>query len=159
MTKASSGADRYRAAQRKKVAALVGLVVVLGLVWVVTAVTNRPKAVVAKPAQEAASQGERKVGDSGQDPKQSEVRVWWPGELVRDPFDFDRQAYRKRQIVQPTISHHYQLQGTVLGDDPRALINGAVVRPGDTVDGAMVKTITHGHVILSVDGVETTLGP
>jgi hypothetical protein len=48
---------------------------------------------------------------------------------------------------------HWQLQSTLVGAERRvAVINGAVVTEGDTVDGAFVHTIDYTTVLLEANG-------
>lgn len=160
MRRANAAADHHRAAEKKKVIILVSLVSALGVVWLVNFMKGPSQQAAGKPpipspSTTAVSPIEESPEES---PERIEVAVDWPVASRRNPFGFDDQAYQKQEVRTPVIKRNYQLQGTILGKDPRALINGKGYRIGESIDGAIVKAIDHGQVILQVDGGEIVVG-
>ncbi len=160
MKHASKVAQKRQAANRKKLVVLGVLLSVLAVIWVQAAL----KGTKAKPAAKAvppSKRGQVSVSSQGTDTHtvpQGQVTVVWPATLIRDPFDLDLPGYDRRQVPRHEGSHTFKLQGTILGEDPRALINGKAIGLGDTIAGGVVKRIEHGHVIIEVNGVERKIG-
>jgi hypothetical protein len=50
------------------------------------------------------------------------------------------------------------LQSTLLGQPPRAIINGRLLVPGDRINGFTLRRITRREVILEMNGFEVRLG-
>ncbi len=49
------------------------------------------------------------------------------------------------------------LQSTILGERPRAVINGTTVAPGQRIKGFEVKGVMPRRVVLEMNGVEVYL--
>jgi hypothetical protein len=49
------------------------------------------------------------------------------------------------------------LQATMLGEQPRAVINGQALKPGEKVRGFELREIRAGDVVLRMDGIDVRL--
>lgn len=161
MKRTGAGADAHAAAKKKQIIALAVLLTVLAVIWLSAALKDTPSAASGTPVsapKPAAVNSASPVSDV-RSAQRLQVQVQWPAMLIRDPFGFDEDEYDQQQTERPRIDQSaFELQGTILGDDPRALINGQAIRIGGTIRGAIVKKIEHGHVIIEIDGVDVRLG-
>jgi len=157
MRRTTSAADLQRAAQKKKVIILAVLVGVLGLMWLINALKGPPAPAVGSPSSSTMTTAPNvsPAVVENLEPPRIEVQIDWPAVSTRDPFVFDDQEYEKQEVQAPVVKHVFDLQGTILGNDPRALINGKGYRIGQSVDGAVIKRIGHGQVTLEIDGVRS----
>lgn len=65
----------------------------------------------------------------------------------------EQQRIREAQRAASSLT----LQSTVLGDSPRAVINGVPVAPGKKIGGFLVKQIHARYVVIEMNGVEIKL--
>ena len=158
MRRTNADANRQRAADKKKMIILGSLVGVLGVIWSVNFLKGPSQKAAGRPSVSATAVVQLVSEPVETRPVRMEVPVDWPASSRRNPFGFDDQAYQKEQVEAPMIKRDFQLQGTLLGKDPRAFINGKGYRIGESIDGAILKAIDHGQVILQVDGAEIVVG-
>ncbi len=111
------------------------------------------------------------------------VAVNLPPKLTRDLFAFDASGYARTATItpdepdirlsgksdeKPTDDRHQDvevaraasglvLQTTILGDQPRAMINGQVLRPGQKIKGFELKKVLPRQVMLEMNGIEVRL--
>jgi len=75
-----------------------------------------------------------------------------PGDLV------DEQDERRRlRLAVESQARSLKLQSTMLGKDSRALINGVLLEPGQTIEGFELKEVRSRQVTLVMRGIEVTL--
>lgn len=161
MNRSIKAAERRREAQKKKGIILGVLIGVLGLIWLKSLFTGRPDSAVGSTAvaPTVSMPANAPSQNNGQNRNQRPVvHVAWPVVSTRNPFLFDADSYEKKAALVTDNERRFDVQGTLLGDDPRALINGRMLRVGESIDDAVLKRIEHAHVILEVDGVEVTVG-
>ena len=108
------------------------------------------------------------------------VKIDIPTRLPRDLFALDPTGYARVPNEQPDIrppekspdkstddnqaasdfanaARGLVLQTTILGDQPRAMISGQVLRPGQTIKGFVLRKVLPRQVVLERDGVELKL--
>ena len=158
---------------------LVALVVLLGVLAVFTArvVLKRPTRAAAAPSAQPTESTDHPANMGGVAPaQQPSVHVKWPAVLSRDPFTFDSGSYvgkppkepvaiiedepdpdQSDDQVEQSARKNLVLQGTILGDDPRALVNGRIYTLGKKVDGYVIKKIEHRRIVIEMKGTEMVL--
>ncbi len=167
MKRTHNGASRHQAAQKKKFVMLGILLAGLGLIWGRIALQGspRPKRNKQTSAQKISpTAAQATTGQIGAE-SQPTIEVDWPATLTRDLFRYegmasDNQEPEATQGIGPRAEaalRSLTLQGTMLGDDSRALINGETVHEGDSVNGVTIRRIEQHHVIVEVNGIEAKL--
>jgi len=159
-------------ADRAKFSVMVALVGVALLLWGRVLTERVPRTATASPSeivvvnQPAATALEEEISDVTE-LVYADVRQT----LARDLFAIDRQRFAQKpkletdsitQAKSPSyrtdvedtarLAAALRLQSTVLGDEPRAMINGSLVGPGQKVMGFVVKEIMHRQVVVERDG-------
>ena len=89
-------------------------------------------------------------------PKQSkgifdQVHSW-----VQQTYSRERERYLKIEAIR-NQAESLSLQSTMVGPSPSALINGRVVRIGETIEGFKVVSIKPNTCVISKDGIELEL--
>lgn len=109
-------------------------------------------------------------------PELAPTEATWPVELERDLFAWDRvfpppadaPAEEAPTVVaeapaidpaelQREAQRVVRVQAIVLGDDPIAMINGEVWRPGQVVEGFRIVRLRDRRIVLEKEGVEVIL--
>jgi len=106
------------------------------------------------------------------------VYVDLPSSLKRDLFALNARFYRARQVDEPEPQSEEKfnnqrpddlsgaidrakaelvLQATLLGDEPKALINGQMLRVGQTIRGFKLTNVRQHEVTLEKNGIEIRL--
>lgn len=160
--------------KRKKQAVALGILLALAaLAWGRLMMTGTPRAASGE-ALSAPVIGSEPSPPAAREPRQATVRVSRADELTRDLFVFDDASYARRpstqpvEQVEPVITpqqrvarmleeNPLELQGTVLGDRPRALINGKVYNQGGAVHGFTLKQVDDRRAVIEREGVEVRL--
>lgn len=163
---------------RKKLGLVIALMAMGLLLWGRLMLKQVPRTAVAKPAAVAAA-GEGAPAAVAFASRKT-VRVDLPDSLSRDPFQIDPTGYPRvekpevikvaeKSVAKPVdeksdaaalvakAAHGLSLQTTILGDAPRALINGQLLAPGDKIRGFELKRVMPREVILEMNGVELRL--
>lgn len=166
--------DRASAARRKKMMALGVLLGGLAFIWGRNLLAPAPRAASGDPARAGATDPGDPTG-AGLAP--TSIMLTWPPVSRRDPFALNTGAYdhRPREVAPdegpddpPVVPDPpaedvdellaaLVLQGTMLSDDPQAMINGELFRVGDHVKGFVIRTIGNRRVVVVRAGVERTL--
>jgi hypothetical protein len=164
---------------KKKLGLIIGLLAVGLLLWGRLMLKQVPRTATAKPsaAVTAADEARRELADL---PSRRLVRIDLPETLSRDPFQVDPTVFPKVEkpvVIETQAKSAAQaadvkqdaaalvrqaatglaLQTTILGDAPRALINGQLLAPGDKIRGFELKKVMPREVILEMSGVELKL--
>jgi hypothetical protein len=157
--------------KKRPVAIMAGLLVVLGAVCVRLALPSPQKASAAGPRR-----GKTETQRHASKPPRpaSSVEVSWALELARDPFvstlvfppptkpvtsdpvvedEAKIRAMKTEELVRE-IRGHVKLNGTFLGAQPQAFINGKPCKVGDVVHGFVIKRIGARDVIVEKDGIQ-----
>jgi hypothetical protein len=155
---------------------IAGLVIVLAAVCVRFVLPSPSKASAAGPRRGKAEP--RQAGGPAQARPASAIEMNWPLELKRDPFvsalvfppptraavvepeapdEAKIRAARTEELVRE-IRANVKLNGTFLGAQPQAFINGKPCRAGDVVHGFVIKRIGARDVILEKDGIQLMVG-
>ena len=162
--------------QRVKIAALSALGLVCAVVWGPMIIPDGPRSAAGQSAPAAKSVGAAGQGHTSAK-RQAAVEIVWPPILPRDPFAFDAAPYKRKPTKEPVatgdeapqpdpeptidsqeVRDLLALEGTILGEHPRALINGKLYKPGQTVEGFQIKRIGDRRVIVHKNGVDVKLG-
>lgn len=169
---------------RKKLATVVLLLAVMLLMWGRLLLKHVPQTAVAKPPTAVASAGADGRGARGdqQPGVRRVVQVDLSTQLARDLFavnwDFYPQATGGSDPNQSSgteksgpgavddsrgedavrrAADGLQLQTTILGANPRAVINGQVLKPGQTISGMTLLKVLPRQVILEMQGQQVKL--
>jgi len=78
-----------------------------------------------------------------------------PGQAVPDDADHEQQILLENLRQQ---SAKLKLESTMMGSTPRAMVNGVLVREGDTVEGFVVVKIQSQQITVEQDGVTLQVG-
>ena len=160
---------------KKKLSLIVGLFCVMLLLWGRLILKQVPRVAVADPAPSSSattvlpsSTQALKRTLSGEKPV---VTVTLPNVSQRDLFELDLTAYPTEQVDEPqepeakkkievdkvekelkAMVGRIQLESTVLGSKPCAIINGQIVVVGQSIDGLILKEVQSRQVILEYFG-------
>ena len=160
---------------KKKLSLMLGLLLVALLLWGRLMLKQVPRTAIATPPDEASASVE---GDASERTTHRQiVYVDLPKILTRDLFVINPDLYTRiasydhvrigleklpsnpaddllRGIRGP---NGLVLQTTILGDQPRAVINGQVVLVGQKIRGFTVKKIMSRQVIIEKNGIKIRL--
>lgn len=165
-------------ADKKKSGAMLALLAIGLLLWGRLLLQDVPKTATAEPKQEASTSAEDAI-EIVRDPA-PRVVVDWPEKLPRDLFALDASRYR-RTVTQDTDDVEEKsprsltdkdvkiealrrrgqgltLQSVITGSEPRAMINGRLMKIGQRVDGFELLEIHERSVILRMQDVKLRLG-
>jgi hypothetical protein len=171
-------------ADRKKVTLMCGLLAIGMLLWGRLLIRQVPKTAVADPAAAVATaMGEeikpavKPTATKGR-PK---VEVVLSDETSRDPFSIDEQSFTRKfkavaeipvqaksdpkpvdvppdwKAIVEKESAGLVLQSTMFSGQPRALINGELVSPGQTIKGFTLKSVAQREAVLEKHGIQIKL--
>ena len=159
-------------AKKRPVVIITGLAIVLGAVCVRFLLPSPSKASAAGPKRGKADA--RQAGGPALPRPASSVEMNWPMELKRDPFvstlvfpppikatpvqpevedEAKLRAMKTEELVR-AVRAHVKLNGTFLGAQPQAFINGKPCKVGDVVHGFVVRQIGARDVIVEKDGIQ-----
>lgn len=166
-------------ADKKKLSIVVVLLAVMLLLWGRLILKKVPKTATAKPAKVTSVEPDKKpeVKVTPKLDTEHVVYVDLPTSMTRDLFAFDPTGYPKSvsdvddsernperksdsdsSDVDDTADRIKKalrgltLQTTILGARPRAVINGQVLSPGDTIEGLTVREVHARGVVLELNG-------
>jgi hypothetical protein len=170
---------RNLTANQRKVSLMIGLVGVGLLLWGRLLFKDVPRTALADPTDQAAASPAAPEARRAGRPV---VRVVLSPRLERDLFALDARYYPARRgnpasieavtppapdkfapqttdVQQQVLDarHGLVLQTTILGDRPRAMINGQVMSPGDKIGGFTLRKVLPRGVILEMNGIEVRL--
>lgn len=162
---------------KKKVALMAGLACVMLLLWGRLILKQVPRTAVATPAPSATSASASPATDALRRKviaiDKPIVEVALPPVSKRDLFALDLTDYPVEEApvertnedsiknATPVIAAdeqlkamvgRFQLQSTVLGARPCAVINGQIVQVGQTIEGLILKEVKNRQVILDFNG-------
>ncbi len=107
------------------------------------------------------------------------VYIDLPNELTRDVFALKEDRYQRLKPSNPEGEAKSQvevvdampeaelvrraarglaLQTTMLGETPRAMINGQLLSPGDKIEGFVLLEVRERHVVMQMRGIRIELG-
>lgn len=165
-------------ADKKKTGAMLALLAIGLLLWGRLLLKDVPKTATAVPKREASSSADDAI-EIVRDPT-PRVVVDWPEKLPRDLFAVDASRYR-RTVKQDTDGVEEKsprsltdkdrknealrrrgqgltLQSVTTGGEPRAMINGRLMKIGQRVDGFELLEIHERSVVLQMRDVKLRLG-
>ncbi|MCE9590968.1 MAG: general secretion pathway protein GspB [Planctomycetes bacterium] len=168
-------------ADKKKLSLLVCMLALGLLLWGRFLLNKVPRTAVAEPSVVAAAAvlPAPSEADASLAPRRA-VQVDLYRTLDRNVFDLDTRGYAlaprpesETQVTEKSgpkpvdeneharvireAARALTLQTTMLGDRPRAVINGQVLYPGDKFRGFVLSSVHARHVILERDGVQVQL--
>jgi hypothetical protein len=166
-------------ADKKKLSIMVGLFAVAMLMWGRLLLERVPRTATAEPtlAVVSASPGETAADGTvirpviwvdPTDPLHRDLFLLNPAEYVRVAVAEDTTVrvaksdhesvdeIRVAEAVREAASR-LTLQSIIQGARPRAMINGQLLAPGQTVEGFVVTRIDQRHVLLTKNGVNVPL--
>lgn len=168
-------------ADKKKLGLMVGLLAVGLLLWGRLLIKDVPRTATAEPTAKvvAAEPVSARALEAESGPAVTVV-VDLPGSLTRDMFALDTSVYPKAKngeessvpakapIETPDKAYRVAkateaargltLEGVILGDDSRVIINGQLLQEGQQIEGLTVYRIENRKVVLEMDGVYVRLG-
>ncbi len=165
-------------ADKKKLGFMIALIAVGMLLWGRLMLKQAPRTAVADPDQVSAvidsdlTGGALWSGDAGR-----VVYVDFPEEVSRDLFALDltnytptarpsddgwNQGKSKVEVTDENLAIRdaalqLVLQSTILGDQPRAVINGRTLAVGQSIEGFTLMEVRHRRVILMIESVKILL--
>jgi len=165
-------------ADKAKASLVLGLMAIMLLMWGRLMLKQVPRTAVAEPAAQAAVAETIKpaVKSSWAPPV---VNVDLPNAFTRDLFAVDTSRYMRnlKNEVAPLAKSDPQpsdellettmvrkaaaglaLQTTMLGEKPRAMIDGQVLEVGQTIRGFTLKSVQARSVVMEMNGIEVHLG-
>lgn len=171
-------------ATKGKVAFMCALLVIGMLLWGRLLLKHVPRTAIADPNQLATEVSV--VPAEPASPMRALVKFKKPTPMSRDVFVLDASKYARVakpeqplpavvEVVVPEKSRDERadeqerirevqraatalsLQSTVLGDSPRAVINGIPVSPGQKIRGFVLKKVFARSVVIEMNGVEIRL--
>jgi len=174
-------------ADKRKLGVMCSLCLVALLLWGRLLMKNVPRTAVAVPEAAMASAGGQTPDGSSVKPDQPAkppVVVARYGPVDRDLFAFDPSHYaikqprenggnppaklvaektdeikqqQQRRLAVRAAASQLTLQSTLLGNVKRAMINGELLEPGETIHGFELIDVKARQVTLVRDGIEVTL--
>ena len=172
---------RRLGADRKQAAIVLGLAAVLLLLWGRLLLKNVPRTALADPADQAsAAAADNPDPIPGASAHRRVVRVELPDHVTRDLFALDWSRFPRADAGAGSVrtgpksgdgpadegagtvavmqaAQALKLQSTVLGESPRALINGRFVAPGQMIEDFVLKEVGPREVVLEKEGIEVRL--
>lgn len=171
-------------ADRKKLTLMCGLLAIGLLLWGRLLMRQVPKTAVADPAAAVATAVSDEIIPAAKPaaPKgRPKVEVVLSDETARDPFSLDEQSFTRK--FKPVAEIPVQaksdpkpadvppdwksivekeavglvLQSTMLSGQPRALISGELVSPGQTIKGFTLKSVAQREAVLEKHGIQIKL--
>jgi hypothetical protein len=145
-----------------------------------TAVADNPQVAQGETNGDAPAEAGETLAAAPVKPVQR-VSVELPTTLSRDLFTLDAGRYtrvpqeepvfqpvveksapqstddNRTRVTTPTQAVSLVLQTTILGESPRAMINGQVLKPGQKIGGYTLRRVMPRQVILEMNGVELRL--
>ena len=173
---------RQLLADRKKLSMLMGLLAVGLLLWGRLLMQDVPRTAVAVP--KLAASGPARPDNAGSTETFSGLRVVETvlvSRTERDPFSLQPQFFQtipqaeekppspeksgpnpsdeleRKEAAVREAARELQLQSTLLGAKPRAVINGVLIEIGQAIAGFELTEISSRHVKLKKDGVVVEL--
>ena len=158
-----SNTARAEKAFRRKLAWAVGLGVVLAALvarWMLTLPASADAA-DSSASGEASFEYPASIART----RHARVVVDWPVVVERDPFHSDRvippnnapnpkaDAAALAEEARQTL----RFTGSILGDQPKAIVNGRLYRKGDLVGGFRILQIEKHQIVVERDGVSVRL--
>jgi len=180
MSAARSRIIRQLTSDKRKLSLVICLLAVGMLLWGRLLLKQLPKSAVAEPERSAADKADPAGTDARSNPvhRRQTVFVDLSTQLQRDLFElspkyFPIEVEESKQPVKSTQTDadnpnalaaairqkamQLRLQTTILGNDPKALIDGQLLKPGDRIKGFRVLDVTRRTVILEMNGIEIEL--
>jgi hypothetical protein len=175
---------RQATADKKKLTLMVALMAMMLLLWGRLLLKQAPRTAIADPSQtERTQQTEQAKASQSAQPMQVVYRqaleVDLPSVVRRDLFLFDKDRYprvafdtsdrdsEKSDTQTPEVSRQIEeirrwveslvLQGAVLGNPPRAMINNRVYRLGEKLNGFEIVQVEARQIVLRKDDIEIVL--
>jgi hypothetical protein len=167
------GMNKLRSGKRP-MAIVAGLVILLGAVCVRFLMPSPSKAAASAAARRGKNEGPPQPPGPALAQPLSRLQMDWPMDLARDPFtsavvfpppvkptptqpevedEAKIRAAKTEELIR-AIRANVKLNGTFLGAQPQAIINGKPCRVGDTVHGFVIKHIGGRDVIVEKDGIQ-----
>ncbi len=180
MEKMIQDLKRQLLADKKKLGVVVGLLAVGLLLWGRLLLKEVPKTATAVPQPAAGASAAANGQDRADLPEDDDryrvtVVMTMPTDLPRDVFALDKTAYRKAKSTSTRkyepkpqadtpdkefrvaraieAARDLRLEGVIFGDDPSVIINGELLRQGQTIEGFTIHKIEERKVVLEMDGV------
>ncbi|MCC7191404.1 MAG: hypothetical protein IT444_01370 [Phycisphaeraceae bacterium] len=167
-------------ADKKKLSIMLALVMVGMLLWGRLLLKQVPRTAVANPSESLSAQTD-KVIEEAREIARKTINIDLPSALSRDVFTLNPAGYARIEKVEATVTQVGKsdpkpadeseqvsvtvlraakglvLQTTMLGENPRAMINGQVLKPGEKIRGFELKQVNSRDVILEMEGIEVRL--
>ncbi len=162
-------------ADRRKFGLMVGLLAVALLLWGRILVKQVPRQAIADPAQKKAPASTTPATPTPTG-EHKRIYVSLNETLRRDLFAVDLSQFaqitsgasdsitqeKSRPVIADVddavnLATGLRLQSTVLGREPRAIVNGRTLAPGQDIRGFRVVRIHERHVVLERDGLTFVL--
>lgn len=167
-------------ADKKKLSIMLALVMVGLLLWGRLLLKQVPRTAVADPSETLSAQTD-KVIEEARETARKTVDIDLPSSLNRDVFALNPAGYARTGKVETTVTQVEKsdpkpadeteqvsvtvlraakglvLQTTMLGEHPRAMISGQVLKPGEKIRGFELKEVNPRDVILEMEGIEIRL--
>jgi hypothetical protein len=148
---------------RRKLAWVIGLSIVLAALvarWILMLPASADAA-----ESGAAGEGSPEFPTSITRTRYSRVVVDWPVVVERDPFRSDRvvppshagNAKADASALAEEARQTLRFTGSILGDQPKAIVNGKLYRKGDLVGGFRIQQIDKTQIVVERDGVSVRL--
>ena len=85
----------------------------------------------------------------------------WPSGIARNPFlrSVPRHSEAASLHAEAPAPPKFRIGGIMLAENPRAIIDGMLVREGQSIDGYAVRKISRNLIIVARGGVEWELRP
>ncbi len=163
-----AGTRAIHAKQRRQRVTLTFLIVSLVLASYVRFVHNGPGGATAEdldPAGRVLGTGNEPQPDRPQAPVVEPVPVTWAVRIEHDPFAWEPNlpqvetapADADAQAVRREAAEKLEVNAVLLGDPPRAMINGRVYNRGEEVNGFRVSQIDRAFVVVEKYGTAVKL--
>ena len=185
MSNAAKKLARQLMADKKKLSVILCLSAVLMLMWGRLMLKQLPRNAVADPPAETqtetSSTSENTSASARTRGRPAAVTIALSDTLARDLFAFDPAEYVKlsdlgnsgdptgksgpkradeQQRLEDEVRQAAQdlvLQSTILGKNPRAMINGRFLTPGSKINGLELREVLPQEVVLTREGVDVRL--
>jgi hypothetical protein len=166
-------------ADKRKLSLMLALLCLGLLLWGRLLIKDVPRTAEADGLAVASTVAVTPVTSTKEQTVRPLVEVSLTRQPHRDPFEINEEGYEKverpkvvvaapksepKQADEPDIKSlvnkaaaNLKLQSVMLGDKPRALINGELVSPGQRIDGFEVKQIRNRQVTLEKSGIVIVL--
>ena len=174
----TTGAAAGGAPGRNKNAKTIGMAAVAGVLLIVLIVRNLPSsadAAAADPADPGAAPSAAPAAAGPAAPK-ARVRIDWPTAMARDPFS-SRVVFPPAPVAAPTTAVAapvappkpdqqavaaqaravLHVTAILQGSKPYAVVNGLTCRPGNSVEGFVLRRVVNGRAVFERDGFEVAV--